>query len=1082
MRNQRPKQRGCSAKSGPALALFAIWASTCAWAQVADLEFFEKSVRPVLVQSCQSCHAAKIEQAGLRLDSRSALLKGGVHGPAIVAGDPSASLLIKAIRHEGPKMPLGGKLKPAEIEALETWVRKGAPWPNETVAAVSAKSIQERAQEYWAFRRVAKVTPPAVRGRNWVRTPVDAFILASLEKANLTPAPAADPATLLRRVTFDLTGLPPRPEEVNAFVKDSSPAAYGKVVDRLLKSSGFGEHWARHWMDLMRYSESHGSQGDFDLPQAWRYRDYLIRALNKDVPYDQLIREHLAGDLLPNPRINREDGINESIVGTAHFRMVEYGYVPVDALDDQFKVVDNQIDVISKAFQGLTVSCARCHDHKFDPITQQDFYALYGILASSRHGQSVIDTPEHIDMNRAELAKLRSELRGELAKVWLAAKPNLSIELPPPLPPGPAAGEGKKVEPLRPDYGPLELWRELKDLAPGEAFAAGWDRAAGALRKELDERRAFNAKGFQRLWKLDDGVDYPKWFRTGNGLPDQPAKAGEFYVLTEGDGLVNGVYQAGAYPHLLSRKHSGVLQSPRFKIESDSISVRVLGGNLAWARIVVENYAIGSGGIFPSTNLNDDAMRWVRFDTKYRRGSYAYVEVATVEDRTRRPGGVADGRSHFGIAEVVFHDGEKPPQEEVVPAALLLDGAAPQSATELSNRYYAVYRAAVEAWSAGTITNTQAAFLDFFVRNELTPNSKKQIPALAAIIDRYRQLEAQIPAPRRAPAVTTGTAFDQPLFLRGNHLNPGPPVARRYLEALGSQPCNGVQSGRLELAGAIASAANPLTSRVMANRIWRHLFGRGIVGTVDNFGKNGDKPSHPELLDYLANRFVADGWSIKAMIKLLVTSNVYQLSSPASAEAERSDSANILLQHARTRRLPGESIRDSILAVSGELDASMYGPGIDVYYTGKTEGGGTVGPLDGARRRSVYQRIKRNAQNPFLEVFDAPKPTSTRGQRDSTNVPAQALTMLNDPFVIDQASKWAGRMLGDGGISVRDRVERMFWRALGRRGTPGEVAASLDYLARSGGDGGEAELLSNHQAWQDFAHSIFNFKEFLYLR
>jgi hypothetical protein len=314
-------------------------------------------------------------------------------------------------------------------------------------------------------------------------------------------------------------------------------------------------------------------------------------------------------------------------------------------------------------------------------------------------------------------------------------------------------------------------------------------------------------------------------------------------------------------------------------------------------------------------------------------------------------------------------------------------------------------------------------------------------------------------------------------------MNPGPPVPRRYLEALGGQPCGSAQSGRLELAEAIASAANPLTARVMVNRLWHHLFGRGIVRTVDNFGRNGDKPSHPELLDYLATRLVDEGWSIKAIIRLLVTSSVYQLSSKGSAEAAQVDSANVLLQHARWRRLPAESIRDSILAVSGELDTQLYGPGVDVYYTGKTEGGGNIGPLDGARRRSVYQRIKRNAQNPFLEVFDAPKPASTRGQRDSTNVPAQSLAMLNDPFVIDQASKWAGRIIADGGTNVRDRIERMFLRALGRPASREEIAASLDYLARSGAataDG--AELLSSQPAWQNFAHSIFNFKEFLYLR
>ncbi len=1049
-------------------------------AQTSRLDFFENKVRPVLVRSCQGCHGPKVEQAGLRLDSREALLKGGTRGPAVTPGDPDASLVVKAVRHEGLKMPLGGKLKFEEIEAIETWVRQGALWPNEAATAVRAKSIPERAREYWAFQPVIKPIPSAVSRRDWGRTPVDTFILAALEGAKLTPSPPADRATLIRRVTFDLTGLPPKPEETVAFMNDPSPEAYSKVVDRLLKSARFGEHWARHWMDLVRYAESHGSQGDFDLPYAWRYRDYLIRALNQDVPYDQLVREHLAGDLLASPRINAGESINESVIGTAHLRMVEYGYIPVDALDDQFKVVDNQIDVISKAFQGLTVSCARCHDHKFDPIGQKDFYALYGILASSRHGQRVIDTPEHVNLHRAELAKFRGSLRRELGRTWLAAKPNLSAELPaPPLAPAPA---GKKpADPPKPDYGPLALWRELKDLTPGDAFRAGWERAGGNLRKDIDERREFNAKGFSRGWNFDSGDDFKTWFRTGNGLPDEPFSPGEFYVLTEGDRLINGVYPAGVYQHLLSRKHSGVFQSPRFKIDSDSISLRALGGNFAWARVVVENYALGNGGIYPATDLNDDTMRWIRFDTKYRRGSHAYIELAALEDRARSATGAhADGRSHFGVAEVVFHDGDQPPKDELT-AALLLEGPAPASPAQLSERYNAVLHGCVEAWIDGSLSDAQAAFLDFFVRNDLLPNSKKQVPeSAAALVDKYRVLEAEVPVPRRVPAAMTGTSFDQPLFVRGTHMNPGPPVPRRYLEALGSPSCSSDQSGRLELGNSIASPANPLTSRVIVNRLWHHLFGRGIVRTVDNFGKNGEKPSHPELLDYLAARFVEEGWSVKAMIRLLVTSSVYQMSSTPSADAARLDSANDLLQHARGRRLPAESIRDAILSVSGDLDPKLYGPGIDVYYTGKTESGGKVGPLDGARRRSVYQRIKRNAQNQFLEVFDAPKPASTRGQRDSTNVPAQSLAMLNDPFVIDQASKWASRIVADGGTSARDRVERMFRRALGRRATEAEITASLDYLTRGGGD--EAELLSNQRAWQDFAHSIFNFKEFLYAR
>ncbi len=1046
-------------------------------AQVPDADFFEKSVRPVLAGRCQSCHGAKMEQGGLRLDSRAALLRGGARGPALVPGDPDGSLLVKAIRHDGLKMPLGGKLPPAEINALTRWIEKGAQWPAEAAVEAGVKPISERAREFWAFQPVTKPPLPPVSLSGWARTPVDRFVLAGLEKSKLTPAAGADRTTLIRRLSLDLTGLPPRPEEVLAFVEDRSPEAYEMVVDRLLRSPRFGEQWARHWMDLVRYSESHGSQGDFDLPNAYQYRDYLIRALNRDVPYDQLVREHLAGDLLPQPRLNPADKINESAIGPAHFRMVEYGYVPVDALDDQFKVVDNQIDVISKAFQGLTVSCARCHDHKFDPISQKDFYALYGVLASSRHGQRVIDTPERLNLHRPKLEELRTQLRRALGQAWRSAQPDLSADLPAPPPPR----DAKAAPPPAPDYGPLRLWRQLKDLK-AEEFQTAWTHATAKLREQLAEKRDANARGFRRMWSLDAAADYQQWFREGNGLAEAPAKAGEFYVLSEGDRLINGIYPAGTYSHLVSRKHAAVLHSPRFKIDSDSISVRVLGGQQASVRVVVENYALGNGGIFPGTNLNDDTMRWIRFDTKYRRGSYAYLELTPFEDRTRLPGGgPADGRSHFGVADVVFHDGDKPPEEVTDGAVLLLDGPAPESAEALSARYRAVLRRCLDAWLAGAMSPEQAAFLDFFVRHNYLPNSRQQSDAATtALVDQYRKLEAEIPVPRRVPGLLAGTSFDQPLFQRGNHMNPGPPVARRFLEALGSQPCASPQSGRLELAEAMASATNPLTSRVIVNRIWHHLFGRGLVRTVDNFGRNGEKPSHPELLNYLAARFVEDGWSIKRMVKLLVTSSVYQLSSSGSAEAAQSDSGNVLLQHARTRRLTGEAIRDSILAVSGDLDTTLYGPGIDVYYTGKTEGGGKVGPLDGARRRSVYQRIKRNAQNPFLEVFDVPKPTSTRGQRDATNVPAQSLTMLNDPFVIAQAARWADRMVADGGTSARDRVERMFVRALGRRPAAAELTASLEYLAPAAVP--EAEILSNREAWQDFAHSLFNLKEFLYVR
>ena len=315
-------------------------------------------------------------------------------------------------------MPPTGRVPPESVSAIEEWIDRGAAWPPPAKASASPESSPADAHGHWAFRPVRGVEPPEVRNEGWVRNAVDRFILARLEEMDWEPARQADRRALIRRVSFDLTGLPPRPEAVEAFAQTGSPTAYEDLVDRLLASDQFGEHWARHWMDWVRYCESHGSQGDFELPMAWRYRDYVIRAFNSDVPYDRMIREYFAGDLLRNPRIDAESGLNESMLGPGNLRMVEYGYVPVDALEDQLKVVENQIDVFSKAFQGLTVACARCHDHKFDPITQKDFFALYGVLASSRPGLVAVDSASRLAAGRERLEELRRRIRAELALAW----------------------------------------------------------------------------------------------------------------------------------------------------------------------------------------------------------------------------------------------------------------------------------------------------------------------------------------------------------------------------------------------------------------------------------------------------------------------------------------------------------------------------------------------------------------------------------------------------------------------------------------------------------------------------------------
>ena len=1065
-----------------------------------QLEFFESKIRPALAGNCYSCHSARTKTpfANLRLDNLAGILKGGDAGPAVVPGDPGASRLIQALRYASTiKMPPTGKLPEEQISSFVKWVEIGAPWPLEQALETAGPKpkfdLEARKREHWAWQPLKRSSPPGVSNSQWSDHPVDRFLLAKLEEKELSPAKPANRYTLFRRLSFDLTGLPPTARQIEAFVHDDSDGAYQRLVDRLLHSPRFGERWARRWMDLVRYAESHGSEGDPDIPLAWRYRDYLVRAFNDDVPYDQLIREHLAGDLIENPRWNEELRINESIIGVAHMRMIEHGFQPVDPLEDRVKWTDNQIDVFSKTFLGLTVSCARCHDHKFDAISQKDFYSLFGIFAGARPIQVTIDSPAHLNKNRSRLAGLKQQIKNHLADSWEKEARHLPSRL---------EGAGASYAPLEraacDDESPLSAWLALSGKQ-GEEFSDGWNRLAEHWRKEVDERKKFNRENFELVWDLA-GDDYSEWLRRGAGLPEKPSRPGEFWVQTEGGRVVNGVYPAGVYTHLLSRKHNGILSSPRFKIESDSISVRLLGGNFSFARLMIENYAVPRSGIYAQRNSpKKDRMQWYSWDTSFWKGFDAYIEFATLGDltifsldlidskRQPRPKPEPGGRSFFGAGRIAFHNGKEIPKEEIAPILHLLQGEAPHSAAELADRLQRLLLAAVNAWREGTLTEKQAAFLDDFVRKGFLPNSLDKLEELRPMVAEYRRLEEEVPVARRVPGILDEGAPDQPLLIRGNHKNPGGRVPRGFLEAFGKIPYEDPGTVRLRLASDVASPDNPLTSRVMVNRVWYYLFGRGIVSTVDNFGKVGKKPTHPELLDYLASRFVRRGWSIKDLVRFLVMTKAYQMDSRPSQPAAKTDPTNELLQHMPIRRLEAESIRDSVLAVSGQLDLSMDGPSIKTYYThdtGKLKGVKDKGPLDGARRRSVYLEIRRNITNPFLEVFDAPKPATTRGQRDVTNVPAQSLTLLNDPFVIEQAAKWAEALLDDPALANGNRLEHMFLTALGRKPSPLELDRSQTFLASLAQEHGipPDQMNSNVQVWQDFAQAMFNFKEFLYLQ
>ena len=973
---------------------------------------------------------------------------------------------------------------------------------------------------HWAFQPLQRPAIPRLADTP-APNPIDAFIRAALAAHQLAPAPPADPRTLIRRLSFTLLGLPPTPAEADAFAADwpgGSDATQREtrnskletLLTRLLSSPHFGERFARHWMDVVRYADTHGTEHDAWLPHAWRYRDYLVRAFNADLPYDQFIREHVAGDLLAPPRWNQSLGVNESLLGSAWWRLVEFNQTPVDVKGEEVLVVDSQIDAYSKAFLGLTVSCARCHDHKFDPISQRDFHGLYSILASTRTSMRVLDPPEFLAAKNAELAKLKSEIRAALAARW-----GKQIEL------WPAALAAARVAaPLAnsssTNPAPTNLANEKfpADLARETArwrtvFAtAGTNKSplAPLLRALRDDAREISSRDSAVEKGADPRVhvfaDFTSgescgWFGTGGFA--QPARAGEFCVSVSGTNALGAIYPSGRYSHLLSDKHAGTLRSPNFIVTNKFISALVTGDNNARFRLVLENFQ-GDSLLFTqiTPKLHDrSAFRWVTLPIRDTwRDRRAYLELTPrddfpylgiVKDAAKLP---TDGRSAAGISRVIFHNGEPLPPPPAWPDELTaaLDSArtlaplptpnSPNAPTRPSFAagFTAATRHAIAAWSADRCTDAHANYLNHLLQLGLLANTPQHPAAsnapLAALVARYRELEAAIPVPQRVVGVTDeAPGFDEAFFPRGNHLQPGAPESRRFLSAFSAAPYRTAMSGRRELAE--DTVANPLAARVLVNRLWHHVFGAGLVRTTDNFGKLGDAPSHPELLDWLAGKFIADGWSVKSMLRLMLTSETFAASVASSDAARVRDPDNRLLSHASLRRLDAESIRDAILAVSGRLDPTPGGPGVPVPVpAGHVDNySPTDGPLDGRGRRSLYLEVRRNHPAPFLLAFDQPKPASPMGRREPTNVPAQSLALLNDPFVNGQAQLFATRALAQPGDDPA-RIRWMLTTALQRSGTDSELTRAHEFLtAHPGPDG-----------WRDYAHALFNLKEFVYLK
>ena len=1038
-------------------------------------------------------------KGSLRLDSRDAVLKGGDSGQILTAGSPDDSLLLSAIRHEGLEMPPGKKLTDAEIQNVEEWIRSGAFDPRDhppdlkSIATETFEALYQDRRQWWSLQPPVVTEPPQVK---WPQvdndnpgTEIDQFVLAKLHDRQLAPAPRADERTLIRRACFALTGLPPSEEQLHSSLNDHEPQSWQRVVDQLLASPHFGERWARHWMDVVRYTDTYGYEWDMPAKGAWRYRDYLIRAFNNDVGFDQLVREQIAGDLLNSPRLNHELGINESLIGPMFYQMGEKRHGDSSEFNGiHQEMLDNKIDAFGKAFLATTISCARCHDHKLDAISQRDYYALGGLFMSARWITNTVDLPERNKPVREELKQLKQRLRSELAQRWQANLELLTAE---------SLNTLSKTIPERPLEDPLRIWSQLQCAeAAGQGFETVWQALQKTYRDESQRRISENSGHFATVVDFRDGV--PKeWSIDGEGTREISPR-GDFVVALSGEKAVDSILFGGLCTNSLSPRLNGALRTPWTKsFGPGHLSFEVAGGDFSAQRTVVDNAFLTEKQQY----LANATTQWRLVDTLSSLDRNVYVEFATKTSNPNFPprvglGGacseeqVADPRSWFQISRVVKHTAPFSPHDELTRMLPLLDGETPQSLNEVANRFRAVLKQSVRAWQEEHSTDDHVRMMNWMLSAGVLQNSADSTAPESSInrlILSYRELEQKL----AEPTTVNGMAdIDQPLDyrlnIRGDYDQLGDPVphgSARFL--LDVCDANETQRTRLELAELVASPKNPLTARVYVNRVWHWLFGQGLVRTPDDFGHVGDLPSHPELLDYLTHEFIGSGWSTKQLIRSILLSQTWQQSQQSVAGALDVDPTNRLLHHFPVQRLDAESLRDAMLFVSGRLESRLYGPTSNPYRLSE-DGQKRLfsGPLDGLGRRSIYTKVTIMEPPRFLATFNQPAPKIPTGRRDVTTTPAQSLTLLNDPFVAGQANYWASRLIQQSDTTIESRLQQMFVRALGREASSEELSrwseAARDFA--SGEKIPEQEVLLSPSVWQTMAHAMFNTKEFLYLR
>jgi mono/diheme cytochrome c family protein len=900
------------------------------------LDFFEAKVRPVFVDKCYNCHdgsGANSVKGGFTLDTRGGLLKGGESGKsAIVPGDPAASPLIVAVKwsDEHLKMPPKAehRLSAEQVADLEAWVKMGAPDPR--TGAPTAAPAAAAAKNHWAFQKPKEPAIPAVKKSGWVRSPVDTFVLAKLEVKGLSPAPQADKRTLIRRATFDLTGLPPTPDEVAAFESDPSPDAFAKVIDRLLASPAYGERWGRYWLDIARYADTKGYvfEEERRFPFAYTYRDWVIRALNEDLPYDQFLTQQIAADKLP--------------LGDDKRPLAAMGFLTIGRrfLNNQPDIIDDRIDVVTRGTMALTVQCARCHDHKFDPIPIDDYYSLYGVFSASQEPreQPVIGTPAQTAKNaefEKELAKRRDAVDAFLKKQHTEMVPKLRT------------AEGIK-----------------------SYLAAVYEFNHQSDKDRMDERRFSSARELS-------GFVLGRWRGFLNSKKDKHDPIFAPWVAF-----------AAVAPAEFAAKTKEVTETVVDKAPADK----------AIHPLVAEKFA-GK----PPASIAEVAQR--------------YAELLSSFDKPEK---LADANQE-ALRQVL--------QGEGTPTNIALADA--------------------------------ANLLRRDTRNTLRDLQKK-----------VEALQANNPdAPPRAMVLVDNPSPGNPrIFLRGNPANPGKEVPRQFLSILTGDQREPFKdgSGRLDLAKAIASPDNPLTARVMVNRVWTWHFGSALVRTPSDFGLRSEPPTHPELLDYLALRFVEGGWSVKKLHRLIMLSATYQQGSDYNTVAHKADPENTLLWRMNRRRMEFEALRDSVLAVSGKLDRTLGGRPADI--TGDSNN----------PRRTIYGFIDRQNLPGMFRAFDFASPDTHSPQRFTTTVPQQALFMMNSPFVVNQAKALAARPEIAGESEPSKRVEKMYRILYGRPPTADEIWSAAEFIR------GEASYASPGTPsaltpWERYAQVLLESNEFVFV-